>query len=55
MSQSLMAIRSAQKGRTIRLVGFNAPETGNRARCPRERELGDRATAQLRSLVEAVA
>ena len=39
------------RGRTIRLVGFNSPETGNRARCPRERELGDRATSQLRSLV----
>ena len=39
------------RGRTIRLVGFDAPETGNRARCPRERELADRATARLRDLV----
>ena len=39
------------KGRTIRLVGFNAPETGNRARCSAERELGERATARLKSLI----
>jgi endonuclease YncB( thermonuclease family) len=39
------------RGRTIRLVGFDAAETGLNARCPRERELGERATAQLRSLV----
>ena len=39
------------RGRTIRLVGFEAPKTGNRARCLRERELGDRATAQLKTLI----
>ena len=39
------------RGRTIRLVGFDAAETGLNARCARERELGERATAQLRSLV----
>src|SRR5216683_3149754 len=39
------------RGRTIDLVGFDAPETGNRAQCPRERELGARATAQLKSLI----
>ena len=39
------------QGRPIRLVGFNAPETGQRARCARERELGERATAELRTLV----
>lgn len=39
------------RGRTIHLVGFDAPETGNRAQCPRERELGDRATAQLKTLI----
>ena len=33
-----------------RLVGFNAPETSN-AECPRERELGERATDRLRELV----
>ena len=38
-------------GRIIRLIGFNAPETGDRARCAREQETAARATAQLRSLV----
>jgi micrococcal nuclease len=37
------------KGRTIRLVGFDAPERDGR--CPHERELAGRATARLRSLV----
>jgi hypothetical protein len=37
--------------RTIRLVGFDAAETGLNARCARERELDERATARLRSLV----
>jgi len=35
---------------TFRLVGFDAPET-YRARCPSERELGNRATFRLRQLV----
>jgi endonuclease YncB( thermonuclease family) len=39
------------RGHTIHLVGFDAPETGSRAHCPRERELGDRATAQLKTLI----
>ena len=39
------------RGRTIRLVGFDAPESGLLARCARERELSERATAQLKSLV----
>jgi endonuclease YncB( thermonuclease family) len=39
------------RGRTIRLVGFDALESGLLARCPRERELAQRATAQLQSLV----
>ena len=39
------------RGRTVRLVGFDAPETGNLARCPRERELGERAAAQLKTLI----
>ena len=39
------------RGRTIRLIGFDAPEAGTDARCPRERELGDRATRQLQALV----
>ena len=37
---------------TFRLVGFDAPET-YRARCPSERELGNRATFRLRQLVAA--
>jgi len=37
-------------GETIRLVGFDAPET-YRAQCPSERELGNRATSRLRHLV----
>jgi endonuclease YncB( thermonuclease family) len=41
-------IRAA--GETFRLVGFDAPET-YRARCPSERELGNRATFRLRQLV----
>ena len=39
------------RGRTVRLVGFDAPETGDRARCHGERELAQRATEQLRRLV----
>ena len=39
------------RGRTVRLVGFDAPESGLLARCARERELAERATTQLRSLV----
>ena len=39
------------RGRTIRLIGFDAPETGTDARCLRERELGDRATRQLKTLI----
>ena len=35
---------------TFRLVGFDAPET-YRARCPSERDLGNRATFRLRQLV----
>ena len=39
------------RGRVVRLVGFDAPETGNRARCQRKRELGDQATTRLKSLI----
>jgi endonuclease YncB( thermonuclease family) len=35
----------------IRLVGFDAPETGSRAQCAIEQELGTRATMRLRQLV----
>jgi endonuclease YncB( thermonuclease family) len=40
-------------GRTIRLVGFDTPESGNLARCARERDLAARATARLHQLVSA--
>jgi len=40
-------------GRTVRLVGFDAPETGNRARCEAERTLGHKASMRLRQLVSA--
>jgi endonuclease YncB( thermonuclease family) len=40
-------------GETFRLVGFDAPET-YRARCPSERELGNRATLRLKQIVAAV-
>jgi endonuclease YncB( thermonuclease family) len=36
-------------GETFRLVGFDAPET-YRARCPSERELGNRANSGFASL-----
>jgi endonuclease YncB( thermonuclease family) len=35
----------------VRLVGFNAPETGNRARCEAERKKGEAAQRRLRQLV----
>ena len=35
----------------VRLVGFNAPETGNRARCQTERKKGEAAQRRLRELV----
>jgi endonuclease YncB( thermonuclease family) len=39
------------RGQLYRLVGFDAPETGLAARCPRERELASRAAARMRQLV----
>jgi len=39
------------RGRTVRLVGFDAPESGSLAKCDREREIADRAAAQMRSIV----
>jgi endonuclease YncB( thermonuclease family) len=39
------------QGRTVRLVGFDTPETGDRARCQSERANGDSATARLRELI----
>lgn len=38
------------RGRDVRLVSFNAPET-NRAECKAERALGKRAMRRLRELV----
>jgi endonuclease YncB( thermonuclease family) len=38
-------------GRTFRLVGFDTPETGSRARCESERTLGAAASRRLRQLV----
>ena len=35
----------------VRLVGFNAPETGNRAQCEAERRKGEAAGRRLRELV----
>jgi endonuclease YncB( thermonuclease family) len=35
----------------VRLVGFNAPETGSRARCETERQKGEAAKRRLRELV----
>ena len=35
----------------VRLVGLNAPETGNRARCEAERQKGEAAKQRLRELV----
>jgi endonuclease YncB( thermonuclease family) len=35
----------------VRLVGFNTPETGNRARCEAERHKGEAAKLRLRELV----
>jgi endonuclease YncB( thermonuclease family) len=38
-------------GRTARLVGFDTPETGSRARCETERTLAAAASARLRQLI----
>jgi endonuclease YncB( thermonuclease family) len=37
----------------VRLVGFNAPETGDRARCEAERQKGEAAKRRLRDLVSS--
>ena len=39
------------RGRTVRLVGFDAPESGSLAKCDRERQIADRAAAHMRGLV----
>jgi endonuclease YncB( thermonuclease family) len=38
-------------GRTVRLAGFDAPESGLRAQCEGERALAAKATFRLRQLV----
>jgi endonuclease YncB( thermonuclease family) len=38
-------------GKTYRLVGFDTPETGDRAQCDAERVLGEKAKARLRTLI----
>jgi endonuclease YncB( thermonuclease family) len=43
------------RNETFRLIGFDAAETGDQARCAYERELGDRATARLRQLIGSAA
>jgi endonuclease YncB( thermonuclease family) len=40
-------------GRTFRLVGFDTPETGSRARCEPERTLAAAASRRLRQLIAA--
>ena len=45
-------IRVFHKDPTVRLVGFNTPET-RRAQCEAERELGATATRRVRDLVRA--
>jgi endonuclease YncB( thermonuclease family) len=35
----------------VRLVGFDAPETGTHARCQSERVRADKSTARLRELI----
>jgi micrococcal nuclease len=37
---------------SIRLVGLDTPETGTRSKCAREDELGRRALAELRTLIQ---
>jgi len=43
-------IRVSGHSRNVRLVGFNAPETGS-AQCSQERALGHQASARLKQLV----
>ena len=40
-----------QQGYTYRLVGFDTPERGDRARCEDERQRAEKATQRLRSLI----
>jgi len=38
---------------TYRIVNIDTPETGSRARCPAERDLGNRATNAVRTLLSS--
>jgi micrococcal nuclease len=40
---------------TYRIVNIDTPETGSRARCAAERELGNQATREARALITAAA
>jgi endonuclease YncB( thermonuclease family) len=40
-----------EQPKLLLLVGLDAPETGNRARCDAERALGEKAKARLQQLV----
>lgn len=44
-------IRDMAADITYRIVNIDTPETGSRARCVAERELGNRATQQARTLI----
>ena len=44
-------VRLNDGGADVRLVGFNTPETGDRARCEAERQKGEAARRRLRELV----
>ncbi|MBL8544446.1 MAG: thermonuclease family protein [Hyphomonadaceae bacterium] len=46
-------IEDEATGERIRLVNIDTPETGPRARCAAERQLGDRATQRARVLIAA--
>jgi hypothetical protein len=39
-------------GKTYRLIGFDAPETGDKAKCDAERLLGGMAKARLQALID---
>jgi endonuclease YncB( thermonuclease family) len=39
------------RGEVWRLVGFDTPETGSRARCSAERDMGNAASRRLRELI----
>lgn len=44
-------VRDRRTGETYRIANIDTPETGDRARCPAERTLGDQATSEARRLL----